>query len=1580
MTCAHIVGRVGNQVSVLFIGETVPHDATVVWSEISPGSDCAILRISNFPNKSHPLELASTVPDIGAPWTAFGFPAAADRGTANLDGHVQDPDGRDLLGRPALCLFSENVRVGAHLNGFSGSPVVSDGRVIGMLTQIIPKNTAVGDVAEAEFGLIYARPCTDLQASVYEGLRSGAVRLVKDFSVLAATVSHRTSPIREALHQSALGMLERYQRRNVQGATFIARRRANQALQDAIPTHGYNWIQVIAPAGAGKTTWSLHRAVSLSEKQSVAWLRATEISLDEANSLTLAILRQCGNADLDVRDVLRELHLSGSLILFIDGLEEVTDYSKLRTALHTFRQGQLGKKTHLVLLCREESMPGLQPYLDEIAPQKFLHNDRALDSQKPASRYIDFSIHPLSQSQARELLESTGAVPNQAMELYFKVPSPYNGRPFFLLRALEVYQRGNFSPPSADLIGTLMESYIADVSQRLRKDGRSLSQSLIRQLILAIARRAIFDPSGRVARDELVGEFPQAAEVGESSLLGRCAQAGLLAQLDEQWLVFGHALLLEYYAAQALVVRAEQLEALLERLIQIPLPAFRHTLLKLAPMLLEPEPLLRILHAKTPFLSAEVAAATKRALSPVLKRQMTDAVEPLLHSPFPSDWSRALSLLSEFGGDYSTERIVTFFNSKSDEDRRKILPIAAMAFLKLEVKGAFPVLITLPEIRSNYYFPSTVQLIRERSEEFQTFLMQKAREIVREASAEPWRYLASLKILAVLQDHWIVEYLDDCLGKRTLSQDENHALLRIGNEKSVSVYIANFFLVKEKIRTIKPDEYNEPKARQEIQNFNMDLFPTYADLLDNDNSELKKWTSIALESSVEEHINFGVRWAVFFEDEALLPSLNTAAASRQDRLIVSDKVDDAVEKILKKIPPAGLLAAYEKFPSLRKAIVHRAHVCPGKQTEDFLIGCLSDPLYRFSAIQSLNFLKCYRSAFQISSYVGVNDIGYFAKMALADLNYFPIILDIIIQIENELSSMKDPRSLAMDISRIGEFGLPEILPVLEEIYKISRNKENRAAVISQMLWSRAGGASTRVVALLKSDPGCVPSIIQILGFPYVSYRRHLREIINPEDLQIDNEELWNFVLRAAKETNLNIETIRAVSTFSLPHAEQFLESVAANAYPYTGVSPPVDENLRLRELRPQKSLQEEAQSILARRGRAGHVASIVDKACRISPTDSYGLYWAREELSLLPSPLVADALRDIIQSQNTTSCGVAVHYFIENGYAQAKDASLLRKLEAHADGLIADLAHRARLELCPEVYQYATPVEQKEPLMKSPIVDLAAIVYKIIKPLSNGTIPYSDLCSRLTGRWANLSPDSEMLAEALGVIVNRCRAAGMPALSAVVIHKGKDKMPGNGYFAVAHPGIDDLLKRQIAWATELGVVQQTTYPPDLDGLVSTTSAPTEPPVPADARDKVFLSYSHDDVDFLEQLRRHLAPYVRAGLVSPWSDRDITPGSQWFDEIRTALKKTKVAVMLVTSSFLASDFVHNHELGPFLKEAETGGVRILWVPVRACAWKATPLKNYQAAISPDKPLAEMTAKRDGAWVKICEKIEEALNSA
>jgi len=122
-----------------------------------------------------------------------------------------------------------------------------------------------------------------------------------------------------------------------------------------------------------------------------------------------------------------------------------------------------------------------------------------------------------------------------------------------------------------------------------------------------------------------------------------------------------------------------------------------------------------------------------------------------------------------------------------------------------------------------------------------------------------------------------------------------------------------------------------------------------------------------------------------------------------------------------------------------------------------------------------------------------------------------------------------------------------------------------------------------------------------------------------------------------------------------------------------------------------------------------------------------------------------------------------------------------------------------------------------------------------------------------------------------------------------------------------------------------------------------------------ARNKVFISYSHKDKKFLERLHTHLRMYERDGRIDYWDDTRLTPGSKWQDKISVEINCARIAVLLISADFLASDFVASHELPPLLDLAEQNGVRILMVILSPCNFQQTLLSSYQAINAPSNPL-------------------------
>jgi hypothetical protein len=105
--------------------------------------------------------------------------------------------------------------------------------------------------------------------------------------------------------------------------------------------------------------------------------------------------------------------------------------------------------------------------------------------------------------------------------------------------------------------------------------------------------------------------------------------------------------------------------------------------------------------------------------------------------------------------------------------------------------------------------------------------------------------------------------------------------------------------------------------------------------------------------------------------------------------------------------------------------------------------------------------------------------------------------------------------------------------------------------------------------------------------------------------------------------------------------------------------------------------------------------------------------------------------------------------------------------------------------------------------------------------------------------------------------------------------------------------------------------------------------------------RVFVSYSHADSKYVGQ-RDSLLSYVRAlerEGVSFWCDRSINAGDFWDEEIKRRIEEAEIALILVSQSFLNSEYCRNVEAQALVAARKKNGLRIVPVLVSACDWKS-----------------------------------------
>jgi hypothetical protein len=107
--------------------------------------------------------------------------------------------------------------------------------------------------------------------------------------------------------------------------------------------------------------------------------------------------------------------------------------------------------------------------------------------------------------------------------------------------------------------------------------------------------------------------------------------------------------------------------------------------------------------------------------------------------------------------------------------------------------------------------------------------------------------------------------------------------------------------------------------------------------------------------------------------------------------------------------------------------------------------------------------------------------------------------------------------------------------------------------------------------------------------------------------------------------------------------------------------------------------------------------------------------------------------------------------------------------------------------------------------------------------------------------------------------------------------------------------------------------------------------------------RIFVSYSHKDQERCEEFLKHLRAVLGGEeRLELWSDSRIEASDDWHREIQAALEDCAVAVCLVSSDFLDSSYINQHELPLLLDRRLRDEIALAPLFLRPCA-ADTPIR-------------------------------------
>jgi hypothetical protein len=148
--------------------------------------------------------------------------------------------------------------------------------------------------------------------------------------------------------------------------------------------------------------------------------------------------------------------------------------------------------------------------------------------------------------------------------------------------------------------------------------------------------------------------------------------------------------------------------------------------------------------------------------------------------------------------------------------------------------------------------------------------------------------------------------------------------------------------------------------------------------------------------------------------------------------------------------------------------------------------------------------------------------------------------------------------------------------------------------------------------------------------------------------------------------------------------------------------------------------------------------------------------------------------------------------------------------------------------------------------------------------------------------------------------------------------------------------------------------------------------------PVSQKSKVLIISSQADYQWLELVKIHLAPLGHLRVFETWDETRITTGTRIDQAIDEAMANARVALLLVSAHFLASEAIIQRRLPAILSHYNSQQLKLFPLILSSCLYRESPLGIYQEFNAVDQPLSQIPPSQvEEILVRLARALQQAL---